>query len=68
MTLECNQILFQGDDSSTKAKTGVWDLAPTSKNKMSQEQSKIEQESKGGKGGQRNEDDNKLSGIQSLIY
>lgn len=58
--------MFQSDDLSTKAKTGVWDLAPSSKNKMSQEQnqSKIDHESKGGKGGQRNEDD-KLSGIQS---
>lgn len=50
---------------STKAKTGVWDLAPTSKNKMLQEQSqsKLEQETKSGKANQKNEDDSKLSGI-----
>lgn len=57
--------MFQGDDLSCKAKTGVWDLAPTNKNKMLQEQnqSKLDQDSKIGKTGQKNEDDNKLSGI-----
>lgn len=49
---------------STKAKTGVWDLVPTNKNKMLQDQnqSKLEQETKSGKTGQKNEDDAKSSG------
>lgn len=53
---------------STKAKTGVWDLVPTNKNKMLQDQnqSKLE-ETKIGKTGQKNEDDNKLSGIYTRI-
>lgn len=53
---------------STKAKTGVWDLAPTNKNKMLQEQSqsKLEQETKSSKSGQKNEDDK--SGINPSIH
>lgn len=54
---------------STKAKSGVWDLAPTNKNKMLQDhnQSKLEQEAKSGKSGQKNEEDNKSSGIYTHI-
>lgn len=43
----------------------MWDLTPTNKNKMLQEQnqSKFDQDTKNSKSGQKNEDDNKLSGI-----
>ncbi|XP_050441228.1 uncharacterized protein LOC126846112 isoform X3 [Adelges cooleyi] len=50
----------QGDDSLSKTKLGVWDLAPTNKSKMSQEKI-YDHDAKSSKNNTRHEDDNKTT-------